>query len=169
MKTLGDVNPMPEFTFHEVKGYNKYCGPTALATLLGITTDEAAKRIRSNSPWRRMVKSCSTSEILKVLRQAGWQVVKIPPFVKTSVTLRQQHKHYSLGMYLLTETTHFRVLKRTLSWWEYVCSLQKTPARFIGTRARITSLHFLVPPTPIAVKIEFTEEGPPELKELMRI
>jgi hypothetical protein len=164
-----DVMPLPEFKFHEVKGYNRYCGPTALATLLGITTDEAAKRIRQNSPRRKMVKSCHVSEVLKVLRQAGWQVVKMPPYVRTTTTLRQAHKHYSLGMYLLTETTHFRVLKRTLSGWLYVCSKQKTPAGFFGNRTRISSLHFLVPPTPIAVQINFPEEGPAELEELFRV
>lgn len=164
-----DVMPQPEFKFNNVKGYNTYCGPTALATLLGITTDEAAKRIRSNSPRRKMVKACHTSEVLKVLRQAGWQVVKIPPFVKTTTLLRQSHKHYSLGVYLLTETTHFRVLKRTLSGWVFVCSKQKIPAHFQGSRTRISSLHFLVPPTPIAVQINFPEEGPAELKELLRV
>jgi hypothetical protein len=145
-----DVMPLPEFKFHEVKGYNRYCGPTALATLLGITTDEAAKRIRQNSPRRKMVKSCHVSEVLKVLRQAGWQVVKMPPYVRTTTTLRQAHK-------------------RTLSGWLYVCSKQKTPAGFFGNRTRISSLHFLVPPTPIAVQINFPEEGPAELEELFRV
>jgi hypothetical protein len=156
-------------TFHPITGYNKWCGPAALATILGITTDEAAKRIRGISPHRYMVKASTTGELLTVLKDAGWQTVKIPPFCRSVKMLLKERKHFQDGMYLLSETGHFRVLKKTAVCWIFVDNQKKEPTRFLGNSRRIVKLHYLVPPTPIAVQINFPEEGPAELKELFRV
>jgi hypothetical protein len=68
-------------TFHPITGYNKWCGPAALATILGITTDEAAKRIRGISPHRYMVKASTTGELLTVSRMPGGRPSRFHPSV----------------------------------------------------------------------------------------
>lgn len=161
-------------TFHPIKGYNSYCGPATLATLLGITTDEAAARIRKISPARYMVKGTHTHEMLKVLKDAGWQAIKIPPFAKRCQALADASSHYTDGMYLCVLTTHFLVLSKKMSCWVYVDNHQKTPAhlytqKFYKTK-RIKDLYYLVPPPEGFVPTpDRSEEGPESLKELFRL
>lgn len=57
----------------EVVGKNRYCGPTALATILGVTTDEAAFLIRKHSG-QKAVKGAKTHHLVAVLREAGCKV-----------------------------------------------------------------------------------------------
>lgn len=60
-----------ETGLHAVKGTNTYCGPAALASLLGITTDEAALRILALRNNRQPVKAAYVSELLKVINASG--------------------------------------------------------------------------------------------------
>lgn len=61
---------------HEVAGKNKYCGPTAIATILGISTDDASKliRVQSGKPAARGV---STLNLIRTLAAAGCKVSHI--------------------------------------------------------------------------------------------
>lgn len=60
-------------TLFEVTGKNRYCGPTALATILGVTTDEAAFLIRKHSG-QKAVKGAKTHHLVAVLREVGCKV-----------------------------------------------------------------------------------------------
>ena len=55
---------------HAVTGKNRFCGPTAIATILGITTDHAARIIRGYSG-RRSVTGTSLGEMAYALRESG--------------------------------------------------------------------------------------------------
>lgn len=57
---------------HPVTGKNRYCGPTAIATICGISTDDASKAIRSISG-KRAVCGVPTTLLLTTLRQLGCQ------------------------------------------------------------------------------------------------
>ena len=55
---------------HPIAGKNRFCGPTALASVLGITTDHAARLIRKFSGDKRVTGVYET-HLLKALAAAG--------------------------------------------------------------------------------------------------
>lgn len=60
-------------TFHQIKGGNRYCGPSAMATVLGVTTDHAARVIRSLSG-ERWIKGVSVQHLTAAMEQLGVRV-----------------------------------------------------------------------------------------------
>ncbi len=144
--------------FYPIKGYNSYCGPAAIAAILGITTDEAAKRVRANNPKKQKVRGLGNSDLLRVLEQAGWRPIYLPPFSRSVVTLLKQYKEYQEGMYLVNITSHYIVARRrqhTLgqqagSCWQFVDNHHKTATPLASEHKwktkRIKKMWFLVPP-----------------------
>lgn len=61
---------------HEVTGKNRFCGPTAIATVLGISTDHAAALARDRNGLRA-VKGLPTYMLAGVLRDAGCSVTHV--------------------------------------------------------------------------------------------
>jgi hypothetical protein len=58
----------------EIRGDNSYCGPSAISTIAGITTDRAAKlaaKLRKNT---KPVRSMRNAEVHEILRQLGYEV-----------------------------------------------------------------------------------------------
>lgn len=143
-------------TLHPIRGYNTYCGPAVLAAILGITTDEAAKRVREVNPRKQKVKGVSNYDILTVLERAGWRLVRIPPFTRSVKSLIRDWRHYSTGMYLINITDHYIVARRkdTLysidQRWDFVDNHYKTPKSLAAvhqwTTKRIQKMWYLVPP-----------------------
>lgn len=58
---------------NEVTGKNRYCGPTAIATILGITTDEAARIAREISG-KTSIRGMRHALMLDVLKHLGCTV-----------------------------------------------------------------------------------------------
>lgn len=88
--------------FHELKGYNTYCGPGVLALLLGITTDEAAKRIRYYSGQKRVTLSYS-HDYLRVLRDEGWSFRKVQQYGPRKLSyLLDNSGEFDPGVYMIT-------------------------------------------------------------------
>lgn len=97
---------------HEVTGKNRYCGPTAIATVLGVSTDHAAAMIRQQSG-KRSVRGTATRHLIGALREAGctvkhWQqypkadAKTLAQFVKGSLPLRRQHVIVVAGNHYMT-------------------------------------------------------------------
>lgn len=153
------------------KGYNKSCGPTALALLLGITTDEAARRIRTYTG-KKMARGTAVSTMLVVLERAGFKLIKVPTIGAGLGNLNTKHRHYSTGFYFAWITHHYVVLERKAINWTIVDNQKKTPVplhqhkRYLKTR--IKQLWYLVPP---ALPVQWTDfntsEEPSELKQLL--
>lgn len=63
---------MPTALLNPIQGKNRYCGPAALATILGVTTDHAARVIRgfSNERW---VKGVTVDHMAMAMAQLGVQ------------------------------------------------------------------------------------------------
>lgn len=92
----------------KVEGSNTFCGPAVIASVAGITTDEAEKMIQHNRCNYKPVKSAYSSELVKVMRQLGW---------KTQTVLAKPQSLYSFisemkddGYYLITVPHHFIVV-----------------------------------------------------------
>lgn len=139
-------------TLHPPTGYNTYCGPTVVSVLLGITTDEAAKRIRERYPEMQMVKRLEVSRLLSILHAAGWRTVHIPPFAKSVETLIRSWSEYEPGVYLLNVTGHFITVQLNAGsaiWWA-IDNQQKTlkglsaHKRYLNRRIR--NMYYLLPP-----------------------
>lgn len=60
-------------TLYEPVGKNRYCGPTAVAAITGISTDEAARLMREWSG-RRAIKGAGLGELAAALRARGCNV-----------------------------------------------------------------------------------------------
>lgn len=143
--------------FYPVKGYNKFCGPTALALLIGCTTDEAAIKIRYFTG-KKMAKGVAVEHMMQVLLSEGWRPIRIPPFIKTVKALSNVVDEYEPGFYLANITGHYLVLERygeplgntRLMGWRVADNQQKTPvplSRHIRYQThRIKFLWYLVPP-----------------------
>lgn len=113
---------------YEVTGKNRYCGPTAIATILGVSTDHAAAMIRGQTG-RRSAMRVSVRDLAAALEQAGCSVSRysvIGP-LSTQPTVAAwlrgergiagglpKHKHV-----VLVHGSHFGTILGT----RYLCSL----------------------------------------------
>ena len=59
--------------FHPIKGRNRYCGPAAMATILGVTTDHAARVLRGLTG-ERWIKGVSVQHLTAAMEQLGVRV-----------------------------------------------------------------------------------------------
>lgn len=56
---------------HKPHGKNRFCGPTALSILTGLSTDDCAAVVRLVNPGKRAVKGMNDWEMLDALRKLG--------------------------------------------------------------------------------------------------
>lgn len=121
---------VPKPVKHAKGEQNGWCGPAALSSLMGITAEEAAKRIAKirlpsiygpkRTPRRSRARNslhnvvgAQTSELTKVLRDAGYTVVR--EFLRYERTFAQWDAERSVESrrrtYLVTSGSHFQVVK----------------------------------------------------------
>lgn len=69
------LETMPAFdvSLHPIKGRNRYCGPAAMAAVLGVTTDHAARVIRGLTG-ERWIKGVSVQHLTAAMEQLGVRV-----------------------------------------------------------------------------------------------
>jgi hypothetical protein len=63
-------------------GANKFCGPSVLSAVLGITTDEASA-VLSKVTGRKIITSVWPLEVVKALQVYGYKSIKINPPAST--------------------------------------------------------------------------------------
>lgn len=63
----------PKEPLHPIKGRNRYCGPAAMAAVLGVTTDHAARVIRGLTGEKR-IKGVSVQHLTAAMEQLGVRV-----------------------------------------------------------------------------------------------
>ena len=144
---------------HTVHGYNRYCGPTALSAILGISTDEAARRIRLITG-RPRVRGVARLHMKKVLEDFGWTVVKFPPYTKTFVRLVDNRDHYPDGLYLINITDHYIVGRKEKNLWNIVDNQFKNEIDVLehpDKGKRIQRLYYLVPPSAPPLIVDLSE------------
>ena len=62
-----------DVSHHPIKGRNRYCGPAAMATILGVTTDHAARVLRGLTG-ERWIKGVSVQHLTAAMEQLGVRV-----------------------------------------------------------------------------------------------
>lgn len=122
---------------HEVTGSNRYCGPTAIATILGISTDHAAALARARNGLRA-VKGLSTYMLAGVLRDAGCAVRHHTVPGQPTMAAWLEHMRFAPGKhYVVVFRNHFGVILGR----DYLCSQTgRQRARFAdipGRRGRV--------------------------------
>lgn len=98
------------FDLSPAVGRNRYCGPGALAILLGLDTDEAAARLRAVTG-RRAIRRIGWFAMVLVINQRDARAV--PCGVAPGATLRSFADALVFdGVYLVNITGHFVVLRK---------------------------------------------------------
>lgn len=138
--TLFDLSP--------AVGRNRYCGPGALAILLGIDTDNAAARLRAITG-QRAIYGAHTVDMVQALRGAKEGVtvegVAAAGLVIGSTrkpTLAQLAACLDPGVYLVNITGHFVVLRKTADGVDVADNHTVYPmplAKFRRLRSRVKS------------------------------
>lgn len=130
---------------HEVTGKNRYCGPTAIATVLGISTDHAAAMIRQQSG-QVAVKSTSRHHLAQALRSAGCSVYVHVYAEDEQPTMAQWLKlriasvpHFKANQHVIV---NFRNHYGTVLGRRYLCSQTRrqtvSHSEIPGRRGRVT-------------------------------
>ncbi len=118
--------------FHSIKGKNRYCGPSAMATVLGVTTDHAARVIRGLSG-ERWVKGVSTHHITAAMEQLGVRVryTRIDAAYESLANWLESNLQVFQASHLIL---HFGVVSDahygTITGGMYQCNLSKMPVPF---------------------------------------
>lgn len=101
---------MSEILWHPAVGRNRYCGPAALAILVGCDTDEAARQLRDITG-QRAIYGVRPRDLKAALARHGLRAS--PTFIADPApTLRQWVAHltasrYFHGRFLLRLTGHY--------------------------------------------------------------
>ena len=111
---------------HDVEGRNSYCGPAAISTVAGVTTDEAARIIRERRAYYRPVRGCHYYEVLQALNLLGYTfesytsigklqrgVVRLQPTLKQWLAERDRRADHS-QVFLVNVTGHFIVIRGSI-------------------------------------------------------
>jgi len=99
-------------TLHPAIGKNRYCGPAAMACLLGITTDEAARTLRVVTG-KRAIYGVRPADLRFAILRHGLGLVELPTATHRSmrdVLTEKASAGYS-GVYLLFVTGHYVVAR----------------------------------------------------------
>lgn len=96
---------------NSVNGANIFCGPAAISTIAGISTDEAARLVQEARYSRQDVRAMYLSEVMSVLNKLGWRTNQIRVPAGTSLffflsTMKED------GYYLLLLPSHFVVIEK---------------------------------------------------------
>ena len=119
-------------TFHPIKGKNRYCGPSAIATVLGITTDHASRVIRGLTG-ERQVKGVSASNLRAAMERLGMRVQYTPlksaydslaDWLKCNLQIPQSA--YVILQFGVQGESHFG----TINGGMYQCNLTNGPVSF---------------------------------------
>ncbi len=110
---------------HNIVGKNSYCGPAAISTLTGMTTDQAATLIRKHSGQTR-IRHTWPSFVIRALRDVGLVATEWSSSAKTLNQFMQLHLRSMERSYLLQLTGHFAVVRSN----HFADSRVKVPANW---------------------------------------
>lgn len=135
---------MVEKMLSVVKGNNRFCGPAAVASLTGLTTDEASRLIRRFSGKSRTM-GVRSLHMIQALRSTGIKV-GARRTVFGAPTLKQWTSTIEPGCYLVTVTNHYMVVRVTKTTIQVVDSFNKEPTRIQdvkGIRRRVRAYRMI--------------------------
>lgn len=132
MSRTTNVSCKLEHILHPIKGKNRYCGPSAIATILGVTTDHAARVIRGLTG-ERQVKGVSVFHLRAAMERLGMGVRY------TSLNLAYESLADWLKCNLQAPQTSYVILQfgvpgeshvGTIHGGKYQCNLTNGPVSF---------------------------------------
>ena len=123
-----------------VKGGNRFCGPAAISTITGISTDDASRIIR-HITGRRQVTWTSTHEVHQAMQWRGYRIVEKRmdgdnPTLARWLRERQNRR----ATYLINVTNHWVVVRGN----KFVDSKHRDPVntrQAKGRRARVKRVY----------------------------
>ncbi len=137
-----------------IRGRNTFCGPAALATITGLTTDEIARRVRILTG-RRSIKGMYDPEMVRIASHCGlrlksfhqWSRAKLPTLSQWLRVTQPQD-----GVWIIRATSHFFVIRvefgQITEWIDNHSNRPVTEARYIGGGPRSRVLQAWLVRTP---------------------
>lgn len=111
---------------HLIRGKNSFCGPSAIATVLGLTTDHAARVLRSFSGEKR-VTGVYPAHLVQALCALGCDVEYVQVLPAERVRVRQwletNSRLFENQHVVIDFSSHFG----TLLGGQYQCSMTRSP------------------------------------------
>lgn len=156
---------------NRAKRGNRFCGPSAISAVTGITTDEAAQLIRSVSG-RRMVTGTGDFEIQQALARCGISMRMVQhasvargptlaAWLKDSRALRTADR-----VFLVVAGNHWQVV----SGRRYVCGITKDVVGFdhpkVKRRAKVTTVYELTAPKGVTLPTKLMAKPGPTQEQL---
>ena len=123
---------MLKVPFHPIKGRNRYCGPAAMATILGVTTDHAARVLRGLTG-ERWIKGVSVQHLTAAMEQLGVRVryTRIDAAYESLADwLRCNLQLFQASHLILQFGVHGDSHYGTISGGMYQCNLSRMPVPF---------------------------------------
>jgi hypothetical protein len=155
---------MKRLALHTPHGKNRYCGPTALSAITGLSTDACAAVVRQVNPRKRSVKGMDDWELIAAIRALGGQArllhVSAPMTPKQTLAqwLDQRSEELRGQVLVVTAGWHYMtVLRDTM-----VCSLTRREKRHIASspnlRCQLKSVIAVTPPAKAVLPKAITAE-----------
>ena len=127
MTTLKEVNFGTE---------NKYCVPSAISAITGLSTDEVAEIIQKNRKNSRAVRAVYYCEAIDVLNELGYRAIIIPLSCNNSLFFTLMNCQFENGLYFFGLQGHVIVLEKNFTSWYLVDNVSKKPLN-VGMSARL--------------------------------
>lgn len=119
-----------------VLGENKYCGPSALATICGITTDEAEKVIQSVLGNSKPVKGLWESDLKDAFRFFGYHTMKVNLPAGMSLFSAMFRMGNNIGTYVFNIPHHYVVIEITAND-RFICDNHTKSPLNLASSARL--------------------------------
>lgn len=138
---------------------NRYCGPSVISALTGMTTGQAARLLRKQTG-KKLIKGTSIGAILRALHRCGIdacdRVNYINPIDRPTLAewLRLTHGERGDKIFLIVAGNHWQVV----SGHRYVCGrvrkIVKTSDKVVKRRARVETVFTLHAPNGVKIPPE---------------
>lgn len=112
---------------NEIKGNNIYCGPAAIAAIVGCNTDTAEKYIQQVTGSSHPVKGTQNADILQALTLLGYDCLPMP--LVEDGSLFGAIPYLSDGVYLFNVPEHYVVIERKGSSTTIIDNHTKLPLK----------------------------------------
>lgn len=120
---------------HDVQGINKFCGPSVLSAIAGITTDEAESLIQRITGSSRAVRGVYMSDLKKAFQSIGYNTADVQ-WIGHSVFSAVVGLHGRDGTYVFMVPGHFIAIESNGNK-KYICDNHTKEPINVSSSARL--------------------------------
>jgi hypothetical protein len=121
---------------NEINGNNKFCGPSVLSAIAGITTDEAEAIIQSIVGSTKAVRGVYYSDLKKAFHSLKFKTVDVPNISNHTVFSALYRLHRQDGTYVFMVPGHFIAIEANGNH-KYICDNHTKEPINVSSSARL--------------------------------